>query len=107
MIRALAARVWVISAWHASHPSVTTLELLFNERLFEGPRAVYATRLSAAAELTEGRLTRKLASREGHVVIRVDANGSAYRAVVTSNVDEEDRVTLVTQMTASRGVATK
>jgi len=105
MVRALAARVWVISAWHASHPSITTLERLLNERLFSGPRTIHATGLSAAAELTAGRLTRKLASREGHVVIRVDADGRAYRTVVTSNADEEDRVTLVTQTTASRGVA--
>jgi beta-lactamase superfamily II metal-dependent hydrolase len=97
MVRALAARVWVISAWHASHPSITTLERLFNERLFAGPRSVYTTGLSPAADLTQGRLTRKLASREGHVVIRVAADGKSYRVVVTSNADEADRVRQVSE----------
>lgn len=107
MVHALAAQVWVISAWHASHPSITTLERLLNERLFSGPRTIYAAGLSAAAELTQGRLIRKLTGREGHVVVRVDADGRAYRTVVTSNVDEDDRVTLVAQATASRGVAAR
>jgi glyoxylase-like metal-dependent hydrolase (beta-lactamase superfamily II) len=96
-VRALAARVWVISAWHASHPSITTLERLFNERLFAGPRSVYTTGLSPAADLTQGRLTRKLASREGHVVIRVAADGRSYQVVVTSNADEADQVRQVSE----------
>ena len=89
---ALAAKVWVISAWHASHPSITTLERLFNERLFAGPRSVYATGLAPEADTTQGRLTRKLASRDGHVIIRVAANGRSFRTIVTSAKDERDRV---------------
>jgi beta-lactamase superfamily II metal-dependent hydrolase len=98
MVRALAARVWVISAWHASHPSASTLERLFNEKLFAGARDVYTTGLSQAAELTAARLTRKLASRDGHIVIRVAEDGRRFRTVVTSNADENDRVTLVSPL---------
>src|SRR5262249_46380712 len=90
MVRGLAARGWVISSWHASHPSISTPERLFNERLYSGARSVYTTGLSPAADLIQGRLTRKLASREGHVVVRVAPDGASFRVVVTSNEDEAD-----------------
>lgn len=106
MVRSLAAQVWIISAWHASHPSITTLDRLFNERLFPGPRSVYATGLSPAADLTAGRLTRRLASHEGHVIVRVAADGKSYRIVVTSNLDEDDHVRLVSEPIVARGSPT-
>lgn len=93
MVRALAARVWIISTWHASHPSITTLERLFNQRIYSGPRSVYTTGLSSAADLTAHRLTSRLASTEGHVVIRVAKDSRSYQTVVTSNRDERDIVT--------------
>jgi beta-lactamase superfamily II metal-dependent hydrolase len=108
MVKALAARVWIISAWHASHPSISTLERLFNPRLFTGPRAVYATGLHAAAKLTSGRLTSKLASDDGHVVVRVTDHGASFQVFVTSNRDEQDRVTAVSlPLVARAGLASE
>lgn len=92
-ISALAPRAWVISAWHASHPSPSMLEGLFEQRLYPGPRDVYVTSLSPAMDLVAGRLTRRLASREGHVIVRVEQSGESFRVVTTSAHDEEDRVT--------------
>lgn len=103
MVKALAARVWIISAWHASHPSISTLERLFHPRLFVGARDVYATGLHPAAKLTSGRLTSKLASDDGHVVVRVSDEGTAFQVFVTSNRDEQDRVTLASPLLQARG----
>lgn len=97
-IRALAAKVWIISAWHASHPSASTLERLFEPRLYPGPRSVHATDLSPAADLVAGRLTGRLASPEGHVILRVDAGGRSFNAVTTSARDEDDTVTGVSDI---------
>lgn len=94
MVRALSARAWIISAWHASHPSISTLERLFNPRLFAGPRDVYATGLHEAVRLMGSRLTRQLTSEDGHVIVRVAADGASYRIFVTSNQDEHDRMIL-------------
>lgn len=94
-IAALAARVWIISAWHASHPSASTLERLLEPRLYPGPRSIYSTDVSPAADLIAGRLTARLSSRRGHVVLRVEADGRAFRTVVTSAETEEDTVTEV------------
>lgn len=103
MVKALAARVWIISAWHAAHPSISTLERLFNPRLFVGARDVYATGLHAATKLTSGRLTSQLASDDGHVVVRVSDQGAAFQVFVTSNRDEQDRVTHASPLLQARG----
>jgi beta-lactamase superfamily II metal-dependent hydrolase len=92
VVRALRPRVWLIDAWHISHPSITTLERLFSERLYSGPRDVFSTGLSQANSLVNERLTKRLSSASGHVVVRVSPGGAAYRVVVTDNSDESDRV---------------
>ena len=92
VVRALRPRIWLIDVWHVSHPSITTLERLFSQRLYPGQREVFATGLSAANGLVNERLTKRLSSAAGHVVIRVSPGGDSYRVVVTDNSDESDRV---------------
>ena len=94
-VRALQPRAWIVSAWHALHPSPSTLDRLFNPRLYPGPRDVFATALDETTDLTMPWLTGRLASRDGHVVVRVAPGGATYRIVVTSNRDEADRVVSV------------
>ena len=95
MVRSLRPAVWIISPWHAVHPNMSALERIFSNRLYPEPRLVLATGLSPANVLANQRLTDRMASREGHVVIRVGEGGSRYRVVVTDNRDEGDRVTAV------------
>jgi beta-lactamase superfamily II metal-dependent hydrolase len=90
--RALKPRVWVIQAWHAAHPSPDALERMLSQRLYAGPRDVFATGLSPANELAHKWLTDRLAARDGHVVVRVAPGGGSYRVIVTDNRDEADRV---------------
>lgn len=90
--RALRPRIWVILGWHAAHPSITTLERIFSQRLYPGPREVFATGLSPANALAHKRLTDRFAGSSGHVILRVAPGGNLYRVVVTDNGDEADRV---------------
>lgn len=92
VVRALRPSAWIIQGWHAAHPSPDALERMLSRRLYPGPRAVFATGLSPANELAHKWLTDRLASREGHVVVRVAPGGESYRIVVTDNHDETDRV---------------
>ena len=94
-VRALRPRTWVILGWHAAHPSITTLERMFSQRLYAGPREVFATGLSPANELANKRLTDRMSSRSGHVVARVSPGGGDYRVVITDNRDEGDRVVAI------------
>ena len=94
-VRSLRARVWLIDVWHASHPSITTLERLFSQRLYAGPRDVFATGMSAANALVNERLVRRFSSNAGHIIVRVSPGGADYSVVVTDNADEADRVVKV------------
>lgn len=103
-VRALAARDWVISAWHAAHPSPSTLERLFNPRLYPGPRDVWTTALHPAAELSMARLAGKLSNTFGTVVCRICAGGGTYQMIVTDRDVARDCVVLVSdaRTTAAR-----
>lgn len=92
VVRALKPRAWIIPGWHAAHPSTDALERMFSQRLYAGPREVFATGLSPANELAHKWLTDRLAARGGHVIVRVAPGGERYSVVVTDNRDESDRV---------------
>jgi hypothetical protein len=101
-VRALAPRAWIIPTWHISQPDLLQLERMFSERLYPGPREVYATTVMAENMLANHRLTSRLRSSDGHVVVRVAPGGERFRVVVTDNADEADRVKLVSASTATR-----
>ena len=92
VVRALRPRAWIIQGWHTAHPSTDALERMLSRRLYPEARDVFATGLTQANEWAHSWLTNRLASRRGHVVVRVDPGGGRYRIVVTDNRDEGDRV---------------
>ena len=94
-VRALEARVWVLQAWHASHPAMSTLANLYSTQLYAGPRDVFSVGLHEAAALTTARFSDLLKSREGHVLVRVSAPGNAYQVIVLDDTDESDHVKAV------------
>lgn len=92
IVRTLRPRSWVIPTWHISHPDTLQLERMLSERLYPGPRDIFATNVMAANELMNQRLLRKLQSTNGHVVIRVAPGGGSFTTFVTDNRDENDTV---------------
>lgn len=98
VVRALRPRAWVIQAWHISHPSMLPLEHMLSERLYPGPRDIFATGVMAENALMHQRLIKRLRSTRGHVVVRVDAGGDTYRVFVTDNRSEDDRLLLATDV---------
>lgn len=80
-VRALRPKAWIISAWHAAHPSIDTLERMLHPRLYPGPRRVYTTALHPAAALAMRRLISRIAPERGHVIVRASSNGDFTIAV--------------------------
>nr|WP_314546071.1 hypothetical protein [uncultured Massilia sp.] len=102
VVRTLRPRTWVIPSWHIAHPDMLQLERMFSDRLYPGPRDVFATTVMHENLLANGRLTRRMLSHDGHVVVRVPPGGERFYVAVTNNGSECDTVKLVTTLTKSR-----
>jgi glyoxylase-like metal-dependent hydrolase (beta-lactamase superfamily II) len=92
VVRALRPRVWVVPTWHASHPGLNVLANLFSTELYDGERSVFAVNMAAASMLTNDRFSGKLASSDGHVVVRVPAAGDSFTVYVVNARDETGTV---------------
>ena len=91
-VRALQPRVWILPAWHVSHPAMNVLANLFSKDLYNGERSVFATGMTPEALLTTERFSRNLSSREGHVVVRVPAEGREFTVHVIDARDEAGNI---------------
>ena len=105
-VRALRPRVFVLQAWHATHPALSTLDRLYSTRLYAGPRDVFATALVPASAAVNERLVGRLRGSAGHVVIRVPPSGMSYVVDVVDDRDESDRVLASFGPYESSGAAT-
>lgn len=93
-VSALRPRVWVVPAWHVSHPDMKPLERMLSQRLYPGPRDLFLTQATPEALKVGARFLRQARSTSGHVVVKVEPTG-AYRIAVTDSGDERDRVLAV------------
>jgi hypothetical protein len=85
---------------YLAHPDMLQLERMLSERLYPGPRELYATSLMHENYLANKRLVSRMRSTDGHVVIRVAPDGATYSIVVTDNRDENDTIKLVSKHSA-------
>jgi beta-lactamase superfamily II metal-dependent hydrolase len=90
----LRARVWTISVWDAHHPTPDVWERLYSEKLYPGPRDVFATDVHPKAQ-EEIKGIDRMASCHGHIVLRVSPGGREYRVVIVDDSSESHRVTKV------------
>lgn len=102
VVRTLRPNTWVIPAWHLAHPDMLQLERMLNQRLYPGPRDLFATTVMRENLLANGRLTARLLSHDGHVVVRVLPGGGEYYVAVLDNSSEQDTVKLVTDVRRTR-----
>lgn len=94
VVATLRARVWTISVWDSHHPAPGAWERLQSERLYPGPRDVFATDVHPDARLAIKGIDR-MASGHGHIVLRVSPGGDEYRATIVDDRPESHAVTKV------------
>ncbi len=92
---ALRPRVHVIPSWRPSHPAPVVLKRILTPSAYEGERDVFATVLRESTRTVIGPRADRLASANGHVVVRVDTGGGQYRVVALDDSAESFRVTSV------------
>jgi len=91
LVATLRPRVWIISVWDAGHPTLRAWNRLNSQRLYPGPRQVFATDVHPATELVLG--LSRLAATRGHIVLRVAAGGESFRVLIVDDTSESHKVT--------------
>jgi len=91
-LRALASTVLIIPSWAASHPAPDVLKRIVNSRLAPSERLIFATDMRAATRTVIGQRADSLAAPPGHIVVRVEPEGTRYWVIVLTNADESDRI---------------
>lgn len=68
---------------------------MYSQRLYPGPRDVFATNMTPANQAVIGPNLDRLKSSQGHIVIRVDPGGAIFRVLILDDSAETCRVTAI------------
>jgi beta-lactamase superfamily II metal-dependent hydrolase len=91
-LSALRPQVFLIPVWSTDHPGHDVLDRMFSTRIYPGPRQVFATNMLEANKLVIGELLDRLASSQGHIVVRVEPGGETFRVLILDDSAESFRV---------------
>jgi len=90
-VSVLRPQVWLLSVWDSAHPSPMVYKRLLSEKLYPGPRDIFATGMHKANKLVVVGLD-KLASDQGHIVVRVAPDGNSYTVIVLDDSTESGNI---------------
>jgi beta-lactamase superfamily II metal-dependent hydrolase len=93
-VSALRPRVHIFSVWSPGQPGPRVLRRLLSDRLYPGPRDIFATNMADANSIVVADIS-KLKSKHGHIVVRVEPGGGSYRVIILDDTAETYRVTAV------------
>lgn len=87
-VSSLRPQVFLIPVWSADHPGHDVLDRMLSERVYAGPRDVFATNMLDANRLVIGPLLDRLKSTQGHILVRVDPGGDSFRVIILDDSSE-------------------
>ena len=102
-VRGLDAQVYVVQAWHATHPGQAQLQRLLGAWADKTRADVFLTENLAANRALNARFLPKVRGLQGHVVVRVEPGGGRYRVFVLDSTQAAAPVTAVFGPYTSRG----
>lgn len=91
-VSAVRPRLWIIPVWSSDHPGHDVLDRIYSTRLYAAPRDVFATNMIEANRIVIGPLLDRLASSQGHIVIRVAPGGATYQVFILDDSAESYQV---------------
>ncbi|MBN2013324.1 hypothetical protein JW960_28595 [candidate division KSB1 bacterium] len=94
-LSALRPRVHILQAWSSDHPTLRTLKRLLSERIYPGPRDIFATNIMEANKIVIGNRLKELKSDQGHIVVRVNPGGERYRVLILDDSEESYRINAI------------
>jgi hypothetical protein len=95
-VKNLDAQAYIIPSWHLTHPGQAQLERLIGAWPYEKHHDVFATEILPANRLLNSRWIKDMRSLQGHVVVRVAADGASYKIFILDSTTELGAVKLVT-----------
>lgn len=93
-VTTLRPQVWILSVWDSAHPTSAVYSRLRSTRLYPGPRDIFTTSMHEANKVVISG-SENITSDNGHVLIRVEPGGNAFKVIVLSNADESMEITAV------------
>ena len=93
LVRALRPRVHIIPVWSSDQPGHDVLRRILSEKLYPGPRDVFAINVLEPNRLVIGDLLDQLKSKEGHILVRVEPGGDTYRVIILDDTSESLKIT--------------
>lgn len=91
-IKTLQPRIFIIQASDALHPNHSTLERMLSNHIYPNDRDIFATNLHTASEIVIGNNTKKMKSKQGHIVIRVLPQGDRYYIYILEDDNTRRRI---------------
>jgi hypothetical protein len=92
-VRTVRPRVWIGQSWSSDHPGEEVLRRITSRDLYPGERDLFATDMLESNELVIGeRIADSYRSTHGHIVVRVEPGGKAYRIFVLDDNSEKREV---------------
>jgi len=91
-VSSLRPQVFMIAVWSPDHPGHDVLERMLSDRLYPGPRDIFATNMMEVNRAVIGPLLERLKSSQGHIVVRVDPGGDTFKVVILDDSSETYKV---------------
>ena len=91
-LQSLRPRVHIVSVWSSDHPGNSVLRRLLNQRIYPGPRDIFATNMLEPNYQVIGPRLDQLKSAQGHIVVRVDPEGASYKVIILDDSDATYKV---------------
>ncbi len=88
LLAALRPQVMVIPVWSSDHPGHDVLDRMLSDKIYTGPRAIFATDMLEANKLVIGEMLNKLKSDSGHILIRVSDSGNNFKVIILDDTNE-------------------
>lgn len=91
-LESLRPRVHITSVWSSNHPGHDVLRRLLNQNIYPGPRDIFATNMLDANYKVIGQSLEKLASAQGHIVVRVAPGGASYQVITLEDGNTDRKI---------------
>ncbi len=91
-LQAVRPRTIIVQVWSPSQPDNRNLAWMLSQGTYPGPRDIFATNIMDETRVVVGSRIDKLASQQGHIVVRVNPGGEDYMIYILDDSAENFKI---------------